>query len=102
MVIPEAVQSGLPVLVSDTAILAREIERRGFGLSFNVFDAEHLTSRLEKIKKMPEQDMRSMSETCVNHGHDLSLTQEAWSDALLENYCSAIEEAPAASLGVSV
>lgn len=102
MVIPEAVQSGLPVLVSDTAVLAREIERRGFGLSFNVFDAEHLTSRLEKIKKMPEQDMRSMSETCVNHGHDLSLTQEAWSDALLQKYCNAIEDVPAASLGVSV
>jgi glycosyltransferase involved in cell wall biosynthesis len=49
LVILEAAMSGLPVLVSDRAYLAEDVERDGFGLAFDPADLAALAGDVARI-----------------------------------------------------
>lgn len=93
LVIPEAAQSGLPVLVSDTALLAPEVERLCCGLSFDVFDPASVDATLIRIRDMAPDEVREMSLAGVEGAQTLSSTPEGWVRGLLDLYAGALVEA---------
>lgn len=97
LVIPEAVQSGLPVLVSHTALLAPEIETRGMGLSFDVFDAASFDRAVARIRDMAPDMLREMSLRGLREGGDLSTTPEGWAEELVALYEAALARPAAAA-----
>lgn len=91
LVIPEAVQSGLPVIVSETALMSGEITKFGLGLSVNIFDQNALDDAIVAIRDMPKDSLSEMSERGFSGQTDLSMTPDAWVDRLLELYQAALE-----------
>lgn len=90
LVIPEAVQSGLPVLVSDTALLASEVETEGFGFGFGVFDPAGFDAAITRVRAMESAAMERMSRHCQRRGESLSTTPRTWVDNLLDLYSGAL------------
>lgn len=91
LVLPEAIQSGVPVLVSDTALMAREIEARGLGLSFNVQDASAFDAAIARLGALPRAEMAAMSTRGFTSGASLSMTQDSWADGLVDLYVAALD-----------
>ncbi len=90
LVLPEAIQSGLPVLVSDTALMAPEIEARGFGFAFNVQDADQVAAAIAQLMALPPAEMSEMSARCFASGANLSMTQDSWAEGLIALYAAAL------------
>ena len=90
LVIPEAVQSGLPVLVSDNAFMASEVQQGGFGRSFAAGDVNALAQALRSLSALPPADIKVESERCWHGGHVLSTSPNGWVESLNALYHSAI------------
>jgi glycosyltransferase involved in cell wall biosynthesis len=90
LVLPEAIQSGLPVLVSDTALMAAEIEANGFGQQFNVKDAAQFDSAIGHLMALPRAELAEMSTRGFTSGAGLSMTQDSWAEGLLSLYGTAL------------
>lgn len=90
LVLPEAIQSGLPVLVSDTALMAAEIEARGLGLRFNVQDTASFDAAIAHLNALPHTEMAAMSARGFTSGASLSMTQDSWAEGLLALYETAL------------
>jgi len=86
LVIPEAVQSGLPVAVAATALMAPEIERAGLGVTFDAFDAASFDQALITLRDMDAGQLREISKRGVSQGKTLANTTESWIDQLLDLY----------------
>jgi len=91
LVIPEAVQAGLPVIVSDTALMAAEITECGLGLSVNIFDPSALDDAIATLRDMPDKDLREMSQRGFSNQANLSMTPETWADRLIDLYRGALK-----------
>ncbi|MBL4767574.1 MAG: glycosyltransferase [Rhodobacteraceae bacterium] len=90
LVIPEAVQSGLPVIMSETALMSAEIVEARLGLSVDIFEKGALDQALVTIRDMPNQSMRELSERGFSGQAQLALTPDIWADQLLELYHEAL------------
>lgn len=86
LVLAEAAQSGLPLLVSDTALLAQEIEGAGLGLAFDVFDQDSFVRVLSDIRDMNPNRLHKMSVTGFSGPHRLGTSEQEWIKGLLELY----------------
>jgi glycosyltransferase involved in cell wall biosynthesis len=86
LVTPEAVQSGLPVIVAETALIAQEVASNGFGLAVDVFDATAMDRALMSMRDMPDDAVKRMSVHCHFKGQQLSTTPSVWGDELLALY----------------
>lgn len=86
LVIAEAAASGLPVLASDTALMAREVVGAGLGLSFDVFAPGSLDDALTQIMALPDAEVRAMSERGFSGEAPLGHTPDGWIDALEAEY----------------
>lgn len=86
LVIPEAVQSGLPVIVAETALMSAEIVEAGLGLSVDIFEKGALDQALAAIRDMPQQALRDLSERGFSGQAQLALSADAWTDQLLALY----------------
>lgn len=86
LVIAEAAASGLPVLVSDTALMAREVAEAGLGFSFDIFAPEGLEAALRRIATLPDAEVRAMSERGFSRDVALGHSPEGWIDALEAEY----------------
>ncbi|MBR9861913.1 MAG: glycosyltransferase family 4 protein [Rhodobacteraceae bacterium] len=93
MVAIEAQQSGLPVILPHTAFLAEEITSRGLGLACDVLDPDDFTRTLTKMKNMPAEDLRRISETAYANETPFAMTPQDWGDSLLSMYDSLIYKA---------
>ncbi|MEX0284250.1 MAG: glycosyltransferase family 4 protein [Paracoccaceae bacterium] len=86
LVLPEAILSGLPVAVAETALMAREIAEGGFGQSFNLFDPNSFDAALCTLRDMSPEQTEEMS----RRGHaavgQLAHSTHSWADALIERY----------------
>lgn len=91
LVLPEAVHAGLPVLVAQTALVAREIEQNGLGFAFDASDDASFDAALNRIKTAPRDTIRDMSVHGFSGALRLALTPDAWGDALLEAYQGVVE-----------
>ena len=90
LVLPEAVHSGLPVLVADTALMAPEIVARGLGLAFDVAKDASFDAALVAINAAPPDRLRAMSVAGFAANPRLALTVEGWTDGLIGAYQGAI------------
>lgn len=86
LVLAEAAQSGLPLLVSDTALLAEEIERGGLGLAFNVFNPDDFIRVLTEIRDMHPDRLQKMSVRGFSGPQHLGTSEPEWINGLLELY----------------
>lgn len=86
LVIAEASLSGLPVLVSDTALMAEEVRSAGLGLSFDVFDPASLDAALRHIRDMAPEEVRAISRRGHGRVVRLALDEAEWTDALMALY----------------
>jgi len=87
LVTTEAAKSGLPVLISDTCMLAPDIARTKAGLAFNADDIDGLAAT---IKALAGDDGRinEMSHNAFTEGPGLCHTEESWGDAFLDLFKS--------------
>lgn len=100
LVIAEAAASGLPVLVSQTALMAGEVETNGLGFAFDPSDPDSLDGAIRRIMTLPDAEVRRMSEAGFGSGVRLGLARSDWIDAQLAEYDRALAAlAPMASAG---
>ncbi|PCH75473.1 MAG: group 1 glycosyl transferase [Rhodobacteraceae bacterium] len=86
LVTPEAVQSGLPVIVAETALIAQDVASNGFGRDVDVFDPTAMERALMWIRDMPDDAVKKISIHCHAAGQQLSTTPTGWGDDLLALY----------------
>ncbi|MEM5516247.1 glycosyltransferase family 4 protein [Henriciella sp. AS95] len=104
LVILEAAVSGLPVIVSDSAYLSRDVDELGFGKRVSVLDEAALVDVLKTFAR--EDDViRAMSKRATEVARSLCHTPESWADAHISVFsgklaaASARQEAIASKIG---
>jgi glycosyltransferase involved in cell wall biosynthesis len=85
LAILEALTSGLPVIVSDHALMAPEIVGLGLGLSCDPNDVEGMAEKLSQLAK-DDASVASMSRKAHANAFRLAPTLEQWTDELLKTY----------------
>lgn len=90
LVLPEAVHSGLPVLVAQTALMAQEIVARGFGVAFDATDAASFDAALRDMDTAAPQRIRAMSVAGFATDARLALSVDQWTDELMDAYQGAV------------
>ena len=93
LVIAEAAASGLPVLASDTAAMAGEVEAGGLGFAFDVFDPASFDAAIRRIMELPADEVRAMSLRGFSGEAALGNSQAGWIDGLEAEYDRALAEA---------
>lgn len=86
LVLPEALESGLPVAVVQTALLAPEIAAAGLGWSFDVFDPAAMDAALIALRDAPADQIAGMSRAGFARTPALALRPDDWIEALLSHY----------------
>lgn len=81
----EAVSSGIPVVMPDSALLGREIASRGCGMTFRAGDIEGFADAL-RIIASDDQLVRSMSVRCLREAPTMAHTEASWGEALMDLY----------------
>jgi len=72
LVIVEALKSGVPVVLSNNALLAALVKKRGGGVSFNSGDIEGLCGILEALRDMSNLKVKKQSVQAMRTGNELS------------------------------
>ncbi|ETD90725.1 glycosyltransferase [Rhodobacter capsulatus] len=86
LVAAEAVLSGLPVILSEPALLAPEIAAQGLGWACDTRDPAAFAALLRQVADLPPAALRQVSEAGFGARAGLCLTTDAWCDGLLELY----------------
>jgi glycosyltransferase involved in cell wall biosynthesis len=86
LVIAEASLSGLPVIVSDTALLSDDVVDGRVGLSCNTRDLEAFTANIIRMRDMPSAEIRELSLQGHSGAARLAATETEWIDALVDVY----------------
>lgn len=92
LVIAEAAASGLPVLASDTAAMAGEVEAGGLGFAFDVFDPASFDAAVARIMALPAGEIRAMSQRGFGGDVALGTSREGWIDAIEAQYDRVLSE----------
>lgn len=94
LVIVEALKSGIPVVVSDGALLAAEVERKGAGLSYPAGDVGALKTCLSRVAA-DDDLVRKMSERAVECGASLCPSETDWLEQIMGVYSDTLRRASA-------
>ncbi len=86
LVAAEASASGLPVIVSDMALIADEVEARGLGWKYRANEEADLLRVLAALRDTPASEIRAISERGHSGSAALALTPDVWGHALLGLY----------------
>lgn len=81
----EAIGSGVPVVVSDRALVAAEIEGAGFGLAVNTRDVDAFAQALAALHA-DDGLVAAMSRAGFERYLDLCNTEANWADEILRHY----------------
>jgi glycosyltransferase involved in cell wall biosynthesis len=81
----EALSSGIPVLISQFALIANEISESGFGLQCNPYDQNDLAAILTRMLQ-DDTMVEAMSRRAFAGASLLTMTPEQWGDELLALY----------------
>ncbi|APG94688.1 glycosyltransferase family 4 protein [Sinorhizobium americanum] len=81
----EAAGSGLPVIITNAALLSQEIAASGCGLSFTPANVDDLAAAMRRIAS-DDALVHRMSAAGVAAAPQLSHTPESWADALIDLY----------------
>ncbi|NML76780.1 glycosyltransferase family 4 protein [Rhizobium sp. S-51] len=88
----EAIGSGIPVIMPDSALLAEEIAAQGCGLNFKNGSVESLADGLRRMASDDEL-IRTMSLNCRHEASGLAHTASTWIEALISLYGRILSEA---------
>ena len=88
----EAVASGIPVIIPQAALLAREIAELGCGLPFENGNIAALAAAMTRLAGDDEM-VRAMSENCLRQRSSMAHTSLSWAEALFELYDEILERA---------
>jgi glycosyltransferase involved in cell wall biosynthesis len=88
----EAIGSGVPVVVSERALVAGEIARAGFGLSL---DTNNVSLFAAALSDLAQDDARVAQMSLAGHARygELCHTEAGWTDLVIENYCQTLAAA---------
>lgn len=81
----EAIGSGVPVIVSDRALIASEIHEAGFGLAVNTSDVCKFAQSLASLHE-GDEEMRAMSVRGHKGYLDLCNTENLWAEEIVSHY----------------
>lgn len=85
LVAVEALWSGLPVVLPDTALLANDIIEAGAGIAADPRDPQAFASAIRTIMDS-DDTCRRMSEAAFMNTRDIALSPDQWIDRLLHHY----------------
>lgn len=91
LVAAEASLSGLPVIVSDSALISAEVAGGSLGLSYPVQNADGLGEALREISVMPDAKVRDISERGFDRRNSFASSPDAWIDQLLHLYADMLQ-----------
>lgn len=100
LVILEAAMSGLPVIVSDHAYLANDVERLGFGQKFDVGDTDALFAKLTQFAS-DDNMIASMSEAGYIEARSLCHSVESWTSVFVDVFRRKLKQQGLVSTGPS-
>lgn len=81
----EAVMSGVPVLISQHALISEEVAALGCAEICDPADVADLAARMRRLRQ-DDRTIRAMSEVGFERAQQLAPTPEAWCDALVALY----------------
>lgn len=90
LVAVEAARSGVPVILARTAFLGDDVARHRIGLVCDTRDPARFADAIARLRDMPRDELRAMSERAFGCGPALSMTPGNWIDGLLSIYERAI------------
>lgn len=88
----EAVSAGIPVIMPDAALLGRELEELGCGLTFRSGDTKGLADGLRRLAT-DDDLVRAMSERCRVNAGNLAHTPASWGNAIMALYDRVLRQA---------
>jgi glycosyltransferase involved in cell wall biosynthesis len=88
----EAMSSGIPVVLPDSALLGREIVSGGCGMTFRAGDIESLASAL-RIVAADDELVKTMSLRCLREAPMMAHNETSWGEALMDLYQRVLERA---------
>lgn len=96
----EAAGSGVPVIVSDRALVAQEIASAGLGVAVDTGDIAAFAAALARLHA---DDARVAAMSRAGHGGYRALchSEESWAEEILRHYRSVLSAAPAPTAGVA-
>lgn len=94
LVAAEASLSGLPVILSRSALLGPEMEEKGLGFTCLPRDLQSFAAVLKRVADMPTAEIKTMSEAGASGQAGLCSTPQDWIEAQLKHYTQAISTAP--------
>ena len=86
--------SGLPVIVSDQAYLAPELDAAGIGKSFELADPGGLQRAIEHLARDGEA-IKHMSVAAFETASNLCHTPQSWAQAHIEQFQRRLSKLPA-------
>ncbi|MEN3794742.1 glycosyltransferase family 4 protein [Fulvimarina sp. MAC3] len=86
LVAAEASFSGLPVILSDTALLAGDVVRAGIGFAFESGKVRSLRDAMTRVAGMEPGEIADMSARAYGRTGEIAVSSEAWRDALVNHY----------------
>ncbi|MEM8650346.1 MAG: glycosyltransferase family 4 protein [Pseudomonadota bacterium] len=85
LVAAEAIKSGIPVILPDTALLSKDLIAAGSGISFESANADALSAALRKVQAMSRTQIKELS-TAAFTNTLVGLSPNDWAEALLATY----------------
>ena len=86
LVVAEALQSGLPVILPQSSLLSREVTERGLGFACDMRAPETLTAAIARLRDLPDAEVQAMSIRAIRPENALATSPEDWATALLSLY----------------
>ena len=93
LVSAEASTSGVPLIVSKTAVVSREVAELGLGMSADVTSPQALADVMLEMAGKEAAEVKAMSEAAFNKEKAFSNTPTAWVEALQDMYAAAVAKA---------
>lgn len=89
LVVAEASRAGLPVILSETALLANEVESEGLGWKCNPGAQGDFAALLRHVATLPADQIAQISKRGASASAGLSLSPDGWVDEILNLYARA-------------
>jgi len=86
LVVAEASLAGLPVILSDTALLGPEVEAHWLGWQCDTRDTAVFTALLQQVANLPTAEIETISKRGRSGTAGLCLTPDRWIDGILDQY----------------
>ena len=86
LVAAEASRSGIPVILSNTALLASEFAHYNLGFSCDTRNIKEFGAGIRQVAAMDESNIRDISERAFRAKAPIASTPSTWCEGLLKLY----------------